>query len=232
MTRKGISQGLMVLAFAMLTACGGGGGDDPNGGLVQGGGSADTGSGANNDAGGGSTTQIPTGQLPLDPAPSGSGTYTCRDVKLGAVIVDTVYVPAGASCALEGTRLIGTAEVDRGAFLEAVAVDINGNVKGQGAGHVSVTGRSIVGGSIQLEQGQSATVRGVTVIGNIQLTDNRGALVVEQNLVEGNIQIRQNRGGVTVNANRSTSLECEANQPAPIGGGNVASDKSDQCRNL
>ena len=231
--RNRIGQGLLVLGCLMLTACGGGGGggDDTNGGLSQGGGSAEDGTGGN--GGSGSTPQIPTSQLPLDPAPGGSGTYTCRNVKLGQVIVDTVFVPAGASCALEGTRLIGTAQIGQGAFLDAVSVDIDGNVQGQGAGHVSVTGPSTVGGSIQLEQGQSATLRGVTVTGDIQLTANRGALVVEQNLVNSNIQIKQNRGGVTLNANRANgNIECQDNLPVPTGGGNVAPLKTDQCRNL
>src|SRR5690606_14609626 len=144
--------------------------------------------------------------------------YVCRDVQVGAVTLDNVQVPAGASCALIGSRVEGTVTIDRGAFLEATDVSVDGNIQSQGAGNVMVDGQSIVGGSIQLEQGQSATLLDVQVNSDIQLFTNAGFLRVERNTVGGNIQVNQNTGGASIVSNIATgNLECQANQPPPTG---------------
>ncbi|HWS74190.1 MAG TPA: hypothetical protein VN324_03510, partial [Quisquiliibacterium sp.] len=123
-----------------------------------------------------------------------SNTYTCANVRLGAVLADTVFVPDGATCALAGTRLTGSVLVGRGAFLDATDVRVTGDVQSQGAQDVSIAGASTVGGSIQLEEVAAATLRGIGVTGNLQLFQNRGPIVVEGNAVGGSVQANQNTG--------------------------------------
>src|SRR5687768_5591830 len=71
---------------------------------------------------------------------------SCRG-SIGAVTVDNLRVPAGATCHLTGTTDKGTIVVGTGATLVANSVRVVGNV--QSEGHKSVTiSRSTVGGSI------------------------------------------------------------------------------------
>jgi hypothetical protein len=223
-----IEQGLIALSCALLlVACGG---DDD--GAATGAPGTPPGPTAGDTGGTGGTTPPPASQLPVDPMPTG-GTYQCRNVTLLNVRIDNLEVPAGFQCALRGTQLIGTAKVNQGSFLDARDVRMNGNIQSQGAAHIVLSGASWIGGSVQIEQGQSATLQGARIDGDIQLTSNRGALLAENNQVGQNIQVKQNLGGVTLNNNRAIgNLECQANQPAPTGGGNVAALKTDQCRAL
>ena len=60
-----------------------------------------------------------------------------------------------------------------------------------------------------------------------------GAVVASANRVGGSLQAMANRGGLTLTGNRMVgNLQCKDNLPAPVGGGNVASQKQDQCRAL
>lgn len=228
-----IEHGLIALGCALLVACGGGDDDAPQAPATPPGSGSNTGGTGGTGAGGsGGTTPAPSSQLPVDPAPTG-GTYQCRNVTLLNVRLDNLEVPAGFQCALHGTQLIGTAKVNQGAQLDAHDIRMNGNLQSQGAARVSLGGASWIGGSVQIEQGQSATLRGARIDGDIQLSSNRGPLVAEHNQVGQNIQVKQNLGGVVLNGNRvNGNLECQANQPAPTGGGNTAALKTDQCRAL
>lgn len=141
----------------------------------------------------------------------------CRG-RLGAVTVDNLRVPDGATCTLAGTKVKGTIKVEDRAVLRASGVNVVGNV--QAENHRLVVLRSSrVGGSVQLDQGGKAGVRSATITGNrvdgdIQLFENRGSQVVSKNRVGGNLQ-------------------CKENRPAPTGSGNVVQgNKEDQCRRL
>lgn len=138
---------------------------------------------------------------------------TCTG-SLGAIRVDNVKVPAGATCRLTGTRVDGNITVSRGATLLATRVVVDGNIQSQGHRAVGVT-RSIVDGNIQLERGGVISLTANRVDGDIQLFSNpTGRKVVSGNIVDGNLQ-------------------CKANRPAPIGGKNrVKGNKEDQCRRL
>jgi hypothetical protein len=89
--------------------------------------------------------------------PAAAEERTCRGT-IGAVVLDNLRVPQGATCTLNGTRLQGTIKVEGGATLNASTVRVNGNVQGEGARSVTVLD-SRVGGSIQLVQGQAANIR-------------------------------------------------------------------------
>ena len=207
-----------ALAVFALVGCGGGTGDVP----------AATGA-----VSAFAAVLPPPPALPPASAPSSSGTFTCRNVSVGAASLDTVVVPEGAACVLTGTRLIGSIKLERGALLDARGVRVNGNLQGQGASSVLLGGTSTIGGSVQLEQGGAATIVGAQVTGDIQLFANRGALLAQDNRVGGNIQVMDNTGGVTLNTNVANgNLQCKQNQPAPVGGGNRAASLEDQCATL
>ena len=75
----------------------------------------------------------------VQPAPGGlSGNVSCDGLRIGAVSLDTVIVPANASCVLEGTRLIGSIIVNSGATLDASGVQVNGNLQADGAAQTVV----------------------------------------------------------------------------------------------
>lgn len=147
-------------------------------------------------------------------APSAmAGERICRG-SIGAVTLDDVKVPAGASCTLTGTTLKGNVKVEKGATLHTSKARVNGNIQSQGHKYVNVLDTR-VGGSIQLEQGSAINLRRNIVNGDIQLFSNRtGTKYVYNNTVGGNLQ-------------------CKSNTPAPVGSGNkVKGNKEDQCRRL
>jgi hypothetical protein len=219
-------QRLALLACAsapfLLAACGGG--DSPNSAA------APPSAGAN-----------PATALSLAPAPSlppaaiapGTGLFDCRNQSIGAVDIDSVRVPSGAACVLDGTGLIGSILVERGAVLDARNVRVGGNVQAEGAAAVLIAGNSAVTGSVQLVQGGAATLTNVQVRGDIQLFANRGALLLHDSRVTGNVQVEDNTGGVMLTNNAiNGNLQCKQNLPVPIGSGNRAAALQDQCANL
>ncbi len=206
-----------------LLACGGGGDAGAAGGSAPAGFPTASQTGA----------PVQASQLPPGPPPGDSNTYRCRDVRVGAIELDTVDVPDGARCALVGTRLKGSIRVGTNAVLEAVDVQVNGNLQAEGPRDVFVSGSSRFGGSVQIKQGDSATVVGATINGDLQYEQMERALVAAGNRVGGNIQVKQNRGGVRLQDNTADgNLQCQANEPAPVGGGNRAASKEDQCAQL
>lgn len=138
---------------------------------------------------------------------------TCRGA-IGAVTLDNVRVPAGATCTLTGTILKGTLKVERGATLTAQRVRVNGNIQSQAHKLVRVHDAR-VGGSIQVEQGATIDLRRNVVGGDVQVFSNRtGTKTIIGNRLDGNLQ-------------------CTSNTPVPVGSGNIVKgNKEDQCRRL
>jgi hypothetical protein len=156
----------------------------------------------------------------------------CRG-RLGAVSLDNVFVPDGASCVLERTRLNGSLVVGRGASLQASGVSINGNVQAEGAAFVGVGAYSIVGGSIQIVQGGSATIAQTRISGDLQFESNVGPLEATANRLGGSLQAFKNLGGAAFNRNlMNGNMQCKENLPAPTGSGNRSPSKEDQCARL
>ena len=152
---------------------------------------------------------------------------------IGAETVDNVRVPEGAACTMNGTFVMGTVKVERGATLEAQAVRVIGNVQGEGAADV-VLRESDVGGSVQVKQGGAAETTASRVTGDIQYDQQAGPLRVVDNVVNGSVQVVANRGGVTIATNTiDGNLQCKENAPPPVGGGNlVHGNAEDQCTAL
>jgi hypothetical protein len=157
----------------------------------------------------------------------------CRGY-IGKVTVDNLRVPDNATCTLYGTRVKGTIKVEYGSTLKARRIVVIGNVQAENSSLVQVLENSRVGGSVQLKQGGRASVNDSHVDGDIQFESNNGVLRALRNDVGGSVQIMQNVGGVEVRRNIiDGNLQCKANTPAPIGGGNVVGgNKEDQCRRL
>jgi hypothetical protein len=182
-------------------------------------------SGGSGTGGTGGGTVAPTTPL--------SGNVTCNGLRIGAITLDSVIVPAGASCELDGTRLIGNLEAKEGASLRAHGVRVGGNLQADGAVSTILSGASTIGGSVQLKQGGSASVTGASITGDLQIDGLRGPVTASSNALGGNLQAVANTGGLIFSANRMAgAMQCKDNQPAPTGSGNVASIKQDQCRRL
>lgn len=169
----------------------------------------------------------------LLPAAAAAEERTCRGT-IGATTVDNVRVPPEARCVLQGTLVKGTVKVQRQAVLRAKDVRVVGNVQAENARRVAVVQSSRVGGSVQVVQGGAAKVARSVVNGDVLYDDNARALRVLGNRVGGNVQAFQNTGGVEIRRNViDANLQCKANVPAPVGGGNVVGgSKEDQCANL
>jgi hypothetical protein len=166
--------------------------------------------------------------------PAAAEERVCRGT-IGAVTLDNILVPQGARCYLNGTRAKGTVKVARTGLLTARSVIVVGNIQAEGATSVAVYDGSRIGGSIQVKQGNAALVANSHVNGDILYDSNRGALRIQYNRVGGNVQAFQNvRGGLNITRNViDGNLQCKANSPPPIGGGNVVGgNKEDQCRRL
>ncbi|WP_404391904.1 hypothetical protein [Humibacillus xanthopallidus] len=145
-------------------------------------------------------------------SPAAAEERICRG-SLGAVTVDNLRVPAGATCTLTRTYVKGTIKVEQGATLSATSVRVIGNVQAEGHRSVRVVS-SQVGGSIQVKQGSQAYLDRNRVTGDIQSFTNAGTQRFTYNTVNGNLQ-------------------CKENVPAPTGWGNVVGgNKEDQCRRL
>lgn len=176
----------------------------------------------------------------------------CRGT-IGAITVEKVIVPEGATCTLTGTRVQSDVEVKsdasvrieagarvggnvKGANSRRVAVlntHVNGNIQTDNTGTVLVRNRTFVGGNIQLKQGGTARVENTTVDGDIQFEENDDRLSAASNRVGGNFQVFKNTGGVSLVNNRiAENLQCKENDPPPTGSGNIAGSKEDQCARL
>lgn len=209
-----------MTACLALPACGGGG-DDSLAGVVS---SSDAASAVS----GGRTPTLPP--LRID---GGQETVTCINGSIGALALDTVHVPTGAACELFGTRLRGSILVGSSATMLAVDVPVNGNLQAEGSTNVVIEGASSFGGSVQIKQGNRATVRDARITGDLQFDGMAAPLLAEGNTIGGNLQAVGNRGGVELSLNRiNGNLQCKENDPAPTGGGNRAASKEDQCASL
>lgn len=158
---------------------------------------------------------------------------TCRRT-LGAITVDNLRVPDGATCTLNGTKVKGTIKVETGAILRAFGVRVIGNVQGENSRRVAVKEGSRVGGSVQVVQSRYVTVLDSRINGDILIDENTRRNNIRRNVVGGNVQAFQNTGGVEIYRNRiDGNLQCKANSPRPVGARNIVFGvKQDQCKRL
>lgn len=152
--------------------------------------------------------------------------YRCTG-RVGAVQLDNVFVPDGASCLMERTRVKGNVVVGQGARLSAHSIVVNGNLQAEGAADVRV------GGSVQIVQGRSASISRARINGDRLFDENVGPLAAGGNTLGGDLQAFKNMAGVQLSSNRIKGhLQCKENIPAPTGSGNTAASKEDPCARL
>ncbi len=170
--------------------------------------------------------------MTLAAAPAMADEFVCTGA-VGAVSLDNVFVPDGASCSLDRTRLNGSLVVGRGAQVQANSVSINGNIQAEGAAFVGVGGYSSVGGSVQIVQGGGAKIERARIKGDLYFDSNTSPIAATGNRVGGNLQAFQNRGGLMFTNNvMNGNMQCKENMPAPTGSGNQSPSKEDQCARL
>jgi hypothetical protein len=159
----------------------------------------------------------------------------CRGT-IGATTVDNLLVPQGAACTLNGTKVQGTIKVANNAKLVANSVRVIGNVQSEGFRSIVLREGSRVGGSVQLENGQeggTGKVVSTRINGDLQFFSNEAKMVARNSKILANLQVFQNTGGVVLENNTiAENLQCKENNPRPVGGGNTAGDKEDQCARL
>jgi hypothetical protein len=168
----------------------------------------------------------------LGASPALAEEFRCTG-SVGAVALDNIFVPDGASCVLNRTRAKGNIVVGTNASLRATSVSINGNLQAEGAAAVVVDGAATFGGSVQLKQGGSASISGARINGDLLFDENTGPIAADRNVLGGNLQAFKNYGGASFNYNRMKgNMQCKENIPAPTGRGNEAASKEDQCARL
>lgn len=169
---------------------------------------------------------------PPPPTPP-SGNVTCVGLTIVGLNLDSVVVPDNTNCTLIGANMNGSVEVGANSTLIAQDVAITGNLLADGAANVTLSGASTIGGSVQIQSGAGASISGARVSGSMQIFSMAGPVDATGNTFGGNFQAVSNRGGVSIVDNRmGGALQCTGNLPAPVGSGNVASQRDGQCATL
>ncbi len=167
--------------------------------------------------------------------------FECRETIGAGTIVGNVIVPDDATCALTGTTVQGSIVVKSRANLDASGVSVTGGLQGESPASVVVQGGSSFGNGISLRKAEDVndpaagkiSISNTTVTGDLQLEDNREPINLSTNGIVGSVQANKNTGGLEITGNQiGNGLQCQDNNPFPVGGGNVAKQKQGQCLNL
>ena len=141
-------------------------------------------------------------------------------------------IPAYTRCTLTNVRVFGNVRLREGSGLVASYLTVYGRVEANAAQELSLADSRIIG-EVQAEKGRNVTIRNTFVARKVELKSNRGAIAMADNTVLEMLRLEDNRiGPFSLVRNTSQALECKDNDPAPVGGGNVASQKSGQCSGL
>jgi hypothetical protein len=155
-------------AAVMLAACGG---EPPTGTDIDGANAQSGGRGAG--TGSTSTGSTTTG------SPSGATTAARCNGTLGATTVTLVFVPNGASCTLNGTRVQGNVIVATNASLAASNARIDGNIQGDDALRMAATDGTVILGDVQAKRRASVVMTNTVIGGNLQIEEAGASLVTE-----------------------------------------------------
>ena len=158
------------------------------------------------------------------------GDYQCD----GCVSQNMILSSVGGNFQVKG------ADDDAVIFVSSVAGDVEIVDSGPAEGFFAIA-INIFGGNVKFEKNAGSTeILGNTIGGEFQILDNdvvgtgfpeRGRFI--DNQVAGNMQLFKNRGTSEVSGNIvEANLQCKENVPPPVGGGNVAKQKEDQCAAL
>lgn len=138
--------------------------------------------------------------------------YDCRGSVTGTF--KNIFVPEGATCTVSNATVSGNILARDRSRLFVHETRTDGNIDGVEAAVVQVRGGTL-GGSIQVQDGQSPSAVGVRIYGGTVLTQgnitiqkmNTGTIsIVDARLLKGNIQVQEN--------STATRLEVLRNQVA------------------
>lgn len=156
------------------------------------------------------------------PGGSGAGATTTDpgscDGTLGAITVEEVNVPDGATCVLQGTRVEGNVFVRTGSSLQTAGVHIDGNVQAEDAARVHTRAGTFVGGDIQVKRG-GVRVEDTTIDGNLQVEEGAASLEAAHATIGGDLQLKKAGSGVIRASRIGGNVQLEEN-----GGSLSASD--------
>ncbi len=170
-------------------------------------------------------------------------------VLVGTTIKGNVRVLSGAKLVSKGARIIGNVQA-----FDAFKVDlkkstrVNGDVQGEGTRSLKVRDGTLVGGNVQLKEGDArrqvallvfrAVVEGDvqaekssgrlkainnTIDGNLQFVENNGGpYLIKNNRIKGDLQYFKNNGSGTITGNRvGGNLQSKENSPSPQVANNI-----------
>jgi hypothetical protein len=176
-------------------------------------------------------TQIPPTNTPA-PSPTSApvNPEACNGV-LEAITVDSLRVPSGATCTLNGTLVDGNAVVQSSGTLFAQSARINGNLNAQNPARIDLLSGTAVNGNIQITWGGPVRIISIYSGGNLKLEGNSQGHEVSGSQIIGNVDILQNTGGVFISNNSiNGNLACSGNVPPPTGDNNsVGGNTTGQC---
>jgi hypothetical protein len=124
------------------------------------------------------------------------------------------------------------------------AMDIGGDVQFEGTGQFLDLVESTVGGDVQVGKTlltalpaiilEGMHLRNNQIAGNVQVVETTASgHEIVGNSVEDNLQFFKNHGPSDIADNTiGGNLQCKENVPPPMGGGNAAKQKEDQCATL
>ena len=124
--------------------------------------------------------------------------FTCNGVFSGATI-KAVIVPDNGSCTLVGSTVTGNVDVRTGAYFEASATTIQGNVKGKDALTIFTHDGSTIGGSVKATSTTQVFLFDGSVGGSVQAgssVENNGHVQVCGMTIGKKVQIK--KGGTDI----------------------------------
>ncbi len=184
---------------------------------------------------------VATGGLLTQAPAAHAGDYECREALGDVTIVGNLLVPDDATCTLTGTDVQGSIVVKSRANLDATGVTVTGGLQGESPASVVVQGGSSFGNGVSLRKAEDVNdpavgkinISNATITGDLALEDNREPIDVFDNDIVGSVQANKNTGELEISKNRiGNGLQCQDNNPPPVGGANIAKQKQGQCQFL
>lgn len=130
---------------------------------------------------------------------------------LGAITVEEVNVPSGATCTLNGTRVRGDVKVRTGASLIANGASVDGNIQAEDALTVATRNGTFVDGDIQVKRRATARIESTTITGNLQIEESGASLVSSGNRIGGDLQVKKARTASITSTSVNGNIQLEEN---------------------
>jgi hypothetical protein len=180
----------------------------------------------------------------------------------GANVHGNVQVTSGSTASASSSTIGGDYQCDGCLSQNLFLSVLGGNFQVAGADDHAFIVASIVAGDVEIVESVSAasffSIDETLIGGNVKFEKNAGSTVIHENMiggelqifendvvgefqngqftenqVAGNMQLFKNQGPSEVSGNIvAKNLQCKENVPPPVGGGNVAEQKEDQCAAL